>query len=87
MSTRAPRPLTQNPFAGLRITGTREGTPVVTTLPDADTLAAQRQAIARMHEAARKRQLLERALYGLRFDTEGRAHDVRTGRYASKPTV
>jgi len=72
--------LTHQPFAALR------ATPGGTVLGEA-ALEHQRAAIAAIHTAAITRKTLERALYGLTYDVEGRAHDVNTGRYTSKPAT
>lgn len=70
--------LTQHPFAALRTT------PGGTVVGEAD-LAAQREAIARMHRAAQQQQHNERTSFSIVFDVEGRAHDTHTGRFRARP--
>ena len=83
MKRPAPR-LTDLPFAGLaRHLATGTATPlVVRTSTQVDR---QHQAILAMHTAAQRQREAEHQ-QGVVFDTEGRAHDVRTGRYTSRPT-
>lgn len=70
--------LTHYPFAGVYVAP--NGTIVA---PGA--LAAQREAIAAMHRAAQQQAHNERTFFSITFDTEGRAHDTRTGRFRARP--